>query len=123
MNKSTLLDLCDKSIVPAVKWNSIGSFEAQINVLIIKHLLENYGDEFTFKINSIHEDGFYIVWERADVVSLSLQISDFIPKDWKESQFVDILSHRVISKSPITNDTYWLPHEKIVDESNGKDWY
>jgi hypothetical protein len=120
MNKSTLLDLCDKSIVPAVKWNSIYSYNGQMNVLILKYLLEK---ELDFKISYPHEDSIYIRFDKNDIINLSLQESSFIPEDWRDSQFEHILSHGNVKTSIITNATYYLPNLETLEKLNGEDWY
>ena len=49
---------------------------------------------------------------------------DFIPKDWKESHFADMLSHVAMRKIPSEIVTYHflLPNLETLEKLNGEDW-
>lgn len=122
MKKSTLLDLCVKSIVPAVKWNSVGSFDMQVNTIILKYLLENHSDILDILV--LQNDNDMIIRVCDINMGYLLRDFDFIPKDWKESHFADIFSHSMVPKikEGVVSYNFLLPNAETLEKLNGEDW-
>ena len=95
LNRKDLIEICKKGIIPSSEWKTANTYIAQEQLGQCWLHLKSGCD---FRIVSIEEDFIYLTFSHP--------------------VFVEVVSNR---KTICCN--FYLPTEKQLKKSNGKDWY